>query len=172
MAKPALLTNLQTNIDGFTLRPAAPEDSALLLTLIKELAEYEKMAHDVVATEEGIRSSLFSDHRNAEALIAEFEGAPVGFAIFFHNFSTFLARRGLYLEDLYIKPAMRSRGFGKAILKVLARIAVERGCGRMEWAVLDWNESAIKFYKSLGAEAMDEWTVFRLSGNALKRLGE
>lgn len=172
MAGPSSITNLQTNIDGFTLRAAAPEDSALLLSLIRELAVYEKMEQEVVANEEDIKSSLFSENAKAEALIAEFDGQPVGFAIFFHNFSTFIARRGLYLEDLFINPDMRGRGFGKAILKALARIALERGCGRMEWAVLDWNESAIKFYESLDAEAMDEWTVFRLTGDAMKRLGE
>ncbi len=154
------------------MRAAGPEDSALLLSLIRELAVYEKMEHEVVANEEDIKSGLFSESASAEALIAEFDGQPVGFAIFFHNFSTFIARRGMYLEDLFIKPDMRGRGFGKAILKVLARIARERGCGRMEWAVLDWNEPAIKFYESLGAKAMDEWTVFRLSGDALRKLGE
>jgi len=155
---------------NLVIRNAKESDSSLLLALIRELADYEKMLFDVVTTEETLQQSLFSKDATAEALIAECDGQPVGFAVFFHNFSTFLGKRGLYLEDLFVKPEFRSKGFGKAILSHLAQIAVDRDCGRFEWAVLDWNEPAIGFYKKLGAQAMDEWTVFRLTGNALKKL--
>lgn len=138
---------------------------------IKELAEYEKLAHEVVATEEAIHTSLFGPRPHAEVLIAEAEGQPAGFALFLHNYSTFLARPGIFLEDLYVRPAFRRRGIGRQLLTRLAQLAVERGCGRFEWNVLDWNESAIGFYKSLGARPMDEWTTFRLTGGALTALG-
>lgn len=164
------MSEFQTDIDGFTIRFATPEDSALVLSLIKELAVYEKLEHDVIATVDSVSASLFGQDSNIEALIAEFNGQPVGFALFFHNFSTFLSKRGLYLEDLFVKPELRGKGFGKALLKTLAQIALERNCGRMEWAVLDWNQSAIKFYETLGAVAMNEWTVFRLTGEALENL--
>ena len=153
------------------IRPAQREDTVLILQLIRGLADYEKLSHEVVATAELLEKWLFSDRPVAEVLIAEWEGAPRGFALFFHNFSTFLGRPGLYLEDLYVEPEFRGRGLGKALLLSLARIAVERGYGRVEWSVLDWNESAISFYKSLGAKPMDEWTVFRLTGADLTQAG-
>ena len=150
-------------------RMAGPEDTALILQFIRLLAEYENMADQVVATEEMLRQQLFVDHR-AEVLFAVVEGKEVGFALFFHNFSTFLGRAGLYLEDLYVLPDHRGRGIGRAIFRQLARIASERGCGRMEWWCLDWNTPSIEFYRSLGAAPMEEWTVFRLSGDTLKAL--
>jgi GNAT superfamily N-acetyltransferase len=159
-----------TRVQGVTLRFATVEDTGVILQLIRDLAEYERLSHDVVADEARIRESLFGDRRVAESLIAEDSGAAVGFALFFHNFSTFLGRPGIYLEDIYVRPAARGRGIGKALLAKLAKIAVERGCGRMEWSVLNWNEPAIGFYRGLGALAMDEWTVFRLTGSALEDL--
>jgi GNAT superfamily N-acetyltransferase len=159
-----------THVPGVTLRFATVEDTSVILELIRDLAEYERLSHDVVADEARIRESLFGDRRVAETLIAEDGGAAVGFALFFHNFSTFLGRPGIYLEDIYVRPAARGRGIGKALLAKLAKIAVERGCGRMEWSVLNWNEPAIGFYRGLGALAMDEWTVFRLTGSALEDL--
>ena len=162
---------IDTAIDGFKLRFADENDMALILGFIKELAQYEKLLDQVVATEETLRESLFSK-RAAEVIIGEYEGVPVGFAVFFHNFSTFLGQAGLYLEDLYIKPEMRGKGLGKTILSFLAGLALERNCGRLEWWVLDWNEPSIQFYKKLGAVPMDEWTVFRVTGETLKKLGE
>jgi GNAT superfamily N-acetyltransferase len=153
-----------------TIRPAVESDCGTLLLLIKELAEYEKLSHAVVATEESLRTSLFGPHPTAEALIGEVAGQAVAFALFFHNYSTFLGRKGLYLEDLYVQPACRGRGYGKCMLIRLAQIAVERGCGRFEWSVLDWNRAAIEFYSKLGAVPMNEWTVFRLDGAALAAL--
>jgi GNAT superfamily N-acetyltransferase len=149
------------------IRPATAADAALILELIRELAVYEKLADEVVATEESVRETLFGPRPAAEALIASVDGAPAGFAIFFSNYSTFLARPGIYLEDLFVKPAFRRRGVGRALFVHLARLAVERRCGRFEWSVLDWNAPAIAFYKSLGAVPMSEWTVFRLTGDAL-----
>jgi GNAT superfamily N-acetyltransferase len=157
-------------ISGFEIRPATETDVPLILAFIKKLAAYERLAHEVVATEEGLRATLFGARPYAEVVIAYYKSEPVGFALFFHNFSTFVGRPGLYLEDLYVDERQRGKGFGKALLVHLARLAVERGCGRLEWAVLDWNESAINFYKSLGAVPMDEWTVFRVTGDALERL--
>jgi GNAT superfamily N-acetyltransferase len=154
------------------IRPATEADVPLLLTLIRELAEYEKLSHEVVATEEVLRESLFGGRRVAEALLGHVAGEPAAFALFFHNFSTFLGRPGLYLEDLYVRPEHRGGGVGRAMLRRLARLAKERGCGRLEWWVLDWNEPAIRFYKSLGAEPMDDWTVYRVAGEALDRLAE
>ncbi len=162
---------IDTAIDGFKLRFADENDMALILGFIKELAQYEKLQDQVVATEETLRESLFSK-RAAEVVIGEYGGVPVGFAVFFHNFSTFLGQAGLYLEDLYIKPEMRGKGLGKTILSFLAGLALERNCGRLEWWVLDWNEPSIQFYKKLGAVPMDEWTVFRVTGETLKKLGE
>lgn len=162
---------IDTAIDGFKLRFADKNDTALILGFIKELAHYEKLLDQVVATEETLREALFSK-RAAEVIIGEYEGVPVGFALFFHNFSTFLGQAGLYLEDLYIKPEMRGKGLGKTMLSFLAGLALERNCGRLEWWVLDWNEPSIQFYKKLGAVPMDEWTVFRVSGETLKELGE
>lgn len=153
-----------------TLRSATSADVPLILDFIKGLAEYEKLAHEVVATEESLHATLFGERPYAEVVIGEHEGEPVGFALFFHNYSTFLGRPGIYLEDLFVRPAWRGRGFGKALLTFLATLAVERGCGRLEWAVLDWNEPAIRFYESLGAQPMDEWTVYRITGEALERL--
>lgn len=152
------------------IRPATEDDVPIILSLIRELAEYERLSHEVVATEGLLRESLFGERRGAEVLIACCKGAPAGFALFFHSFSTFLGRPGIYLEDLYVKPKFRGRGIGRALLTHLARLAKERGCGRLEWAVLDWNEPAIKLYKSIGAVPMDEWTVYRVTGEALETL--
>ena len=160
----------QTGIGGVALRVATAADAPVILGLIRELAEYERLAHEVVATEALLRRNLFGDRRVAEVLIAEDRGEPVGFALFFHNFSTFLGRPGIYLEDLFVRPAARGRGIGVALLARLARLAVERGCGRLEWSVLDWNEPAIGFYRKLGAVSMDDWTSFRLTGDALQDL--
>jgi GNAT superfamily N-acetyltransferase len=152
------------------IRPATEDDVPIILSLIRELAEYERLSHEVVATEGLLRESLFGERRGAEVLIACCKGAPAGFALFFHSFSTFLGRPGIYLEDLYVKPEFRGRGIGRALLAHLARLAKGRGCGRLEWAVLDWNEPAIKLYKSIGAVPMDEWTVYRVTGEALETL--
>lgn len=154
------------------LRFAGKEDAGLVLQFIRDLAVYERLDHTVVATEEAIRESLFGPKAYAEVLIADWEGEAAGFALFFHNYSTFLAKPGIYLEDLFVKPELRGKGIGKALLSRLAAVAVERGCGRLEWAVLDWNEPSINFYRSLGAEAMDEWTVFRLTGEPLAKLAQ
>ena len=154
-----------------TFRFAQPEDTGLILSFIRELADYEKMLDQVVATEELLREQLFDKH-GAEVLFALADGQEVGFALFFHNFSTFLGRRGLYLEDLFVKPAFRGQGYGKALLKKLARIAVERGCGRLEWACLDWNQPSIDFYLSMGAQPMNDWTVYRLTGDSLNRMAQ
>ncbi len=152
------------------IRAATENDVPLILQFIRHLARYEKLEHKVVATEEALRRTLFANPRFAEVVIASVDGAAVGFALFFHNYSTFLGQPGIYLEDLYVNPEMRGRGYGKALLAYLARLAKERGCGRVEWAVLDWNTQAIDFYKSLGAAPMDDWTVFRISGEALEAL--
>ena len=152
------------------IESATARDVNVLLRLIRELADYEKLTHDVVATEARIQETFFGATPQAEAVIAYAGGEPAGLAIWFHNYSTFLARRGLYLEDLFVLREWRGRGIGKALLVHLAAIAVERGCGRMEWSVLDWNEPAIGFYKGLGAQPMGEWTVFRLTGDALTKL--
>ena len=159
-----------TERDGLVIRPAVEDDVPLVLALIKELAEYERMSDQVVATEADVRLALFGPTRCAEAVIAALGETPIGFALFFHSFSTFLAKPGLYLEDLYVKPAFRGRGFGRRLLAHLARIACERGCGRFEWAVLDWNDLAVRSYRRAGAVPMDEWTVYRLTGPALDRL--
>jgi len=155
---------------GLRVRNASEEDVPLILDLIRELAEYEKLSHEVVATEDGLRRSLFGERPAAEVLIGEFEGRPAAFALFFHNFSTFLGKPGIYLEDLYVRPRFRGRGMGKAMLVRLAKLARERGCGRLEWSVLDWNEPSIRFYESLGAVAMTDWTVHRVTGEALDSL--
>ena len=154
------------------IRKPEESDIPLILTFIKELAEYEKLSHTVIADEEKIRTALFSDKKTAETILAFYHKKPAGFALFFHNFSTFVGKPGLYLEDLYVKPHLRGKGIGRELFNHLVKIAVERDCGRFEWAVLDWNLPAINFYKKLGAEAMDEWTVFRLDEEALKRLYE
>jgi len=152
------------------LRPATPGDVKTILGLIESLAEYEKLRHACVATEESLDRHLFGEHPRAEVVLAEWEGEVAGFALFFHNFSTFLAKPGIYLEDLFVKPAFRCKGIGKALLVHLARLAKLRDCGRVEWSVLDWNTPSIEFYKSLGATTQDEWTTFRLSGEALETL--
>jgi GNAT superfamily N-acetyltransferase len=153
-----------------TIRPATEADAAMILGLIRELADYEQLAHEVTATENDLHASLFGVHPDAEVVLAETDGDVVGYALFFHNYSTFRCKRGLYLEDLFVQPAFRGRGIGKLLLSHLAKLAVQRGCARFEWAVLDWNESAIRFYRSLEAEPMTEWTVFRVTGEALERL--
>ena len=155
---------------NFRIRPAAPDDAGLVLAFIRQLAEYERAPNDVMATEADIRATLEAEARPAEVVLA-FEGdEPVGFALFFHNYSTWLGRAGLYLEDLFVRSEHRGKGYGRRLLAHLAAIAHERGCGRMEWSVLDWNEPAIGFYRSLGAVAMSEWTVHRLAGEALEAL--
>jgi len=153
-----------------SIRPATVDDTALISQLIRELAEYERLAHAAVATEDGLREQLFGEHRVAEVLVAEADGEPAGFALFFHTFSTFLGKRGLYLEDLFVRPDFRGLGLGRHLMAALARIAVQRDCGRFEWSVLDWNAPAIAFYRKLGATGMDEWTVQRLEGDALHAL--
>lgn len=155
-----------------TIRPAARSDVPLILQFIRELAEYERLADTVVATEDLLCDTLFGPRPAAEVLLAYSDGQPAAFAVYFFNFSTFLGRPGLYLEDLFVKPEFRGKGFGKVLLLALARIAVERGCGRMEWSVLDWNEPAIGFYRSLGAVPMEEWTIFRLTGEALEEAAQ
>ena len=152
-------------------RFAEEKDVALILHFIKDLAEYEKMLHEVVATEELLKEWIFEKHR-AEVIFALNDDTEVGFALFFHNFSTFLGRSGIYLEDLYVKPEYRGNGYGKSLLKKLAQIAFERGCGRLEWWCLDWNKPSIDFYLSLGAEPMENWTVYRIAGETLNRMGE
>src|SRR5881296_2547956 len=156
--------------ENFDIRSASVEDVPIILQLIRDLATYERAPHEVTATEEQLIDVLFGQRPSAEVLLA-FEGkSPVGFAVFFYNFSTWLGRPGLYLEDLFVKPEKRGKGYGRALLIELAKIARDRGCGRMEWAVLDWNEPAIKFYHALGAKPMDEWTVFRLARDGIARL--
>lgn len=152
------------------IRPATEEDVPLLLRFIKDLAEYEHLSHEVSATEETLRESLFGGRRVAEALLAYLGNEPAGFALFFHNFSTFLGLPGIYLEDLFVRPEYRGSGAGRELLVRLAKLAKERGCGRLEWSVLDWNEPSIGFYKSVGAVPMDDWTVYRLTGDALEKL--
>ncbi|HKO58977.1 MAG TPA: GNAT family N-acetyltransferase [Thermoanaerobaculia bacterium] len=152
------------------IRPATPADVALIHRFIRDLARYERLEDLVVATEESLRETLFGARRYAEVIIAEDEGRPVGFALFFHNYSTFLGQPGIYLEDLFVEPDARGRGYGKALLIELARIATERGCGRVEWAVLNWNTPAIDFYESLGAKPQTEWQVYRVTGEALAKL--
>jgi len=152
-------------------RFAEKSDTALILQFIRELAEYEKMLSEVVATEELLKEWIFEKHK-AEVIFALEDGVEVGFALFFHNFSTFLGRAGIYLEDLYVKPEHRGKGYGKALLKKLAQIAVDRSCGRLEWWCLDWNKPSIDFYLSLGAEPMRDWTVYRFAGDTLNKLAE
>jgi GNAT superfamily N-acetyltransferase len=152
------------------IRVATEDDVPLILSLIRELAEYERLAHEVVATEETLRDSLFGERRVAETLLAYLGDDPAGFALFFHNFSTFFGRLGIYLEDLYVRPEFRSAGVGRTLLVRIAGLAKERGCGRLEWAVLDWNEPAISFYKRIGASPVSGWTLYRLTGEALEEL--
>jgi len=152
------------------IAPATPADVPTIRSLIRELAEFERLLHEANATDEQIHESLFGPNPGAEVIIARIGEEVAGFALFFHNYSTFLGKRGLYLEDLFVRPRFRGSGCGAALLRRLAKIAVERGCGRFEWSVLDWNQRAIDFYKSLGAVPMDEWTIYRVTGPALERL--
>ncbi len=161
-----------TSAPHFEIRPATEHDVALILTFIKKLAAYERLAHEVLATEELLRETLFGERKTAEVVFGYYHNEPAAFALFFHNFSTFLGRPGIYLEDLYVEEQYRGKGFGKAMLVYLAQLAVERKCGRLEWWVLDWNEPAIAFYKKLGATPMSEWTVFRVTGEALINLAQ
>jgi GNAT superfamily N-acetyltransferase len=154
------------------IRPATPNDTKIIARLIKGLAEYERLSHEVVLDESRLHEHLFGPRAFVEVLLAEEKGEVVGFALFFHNYSTFLGRPGIYLEDLFVEPAHRGKGYGKALLVELARLALERGCGRLDWAVLNWNEPAIRFYKSLGAVAITEWSTYRLNGHALAALGK
>ncbi len=158
--------------DGFSIRTAAPADVPVLLGFIRSLAEYERLSHEVSATEDGLLGTLFGPRPSAEVILGEHHGSPVAFALFFQNYSTFLARPGLHLEDLFVVPEFRGRGFGTALLVHLAGMARDRGCGRLEWQVLDWNEPALRFYRSLGAVPMSDWTTMRVTGSALGRLAD
>ena len=157
---------------GVEIRSATEADVPLILSFVRELAEYERLPHEVVATEAGLRETLFGARPYAEVLLAFRYREPLGFALFFHNYSTFLGKPGIYLEDLYVRPGHRGSGVGRALLARLAKLAVERRCGRLEWWVLDWNEPSIGFYKKIGAVAMDDWTVYRLTGEALEELAD
>ena len=164
--------NRQTCIPEFMIKDATENDVDLILSFINGLAEYEKLSHEVVATDGGLRDTLFGENPKAEVILGYYENQPVAFALFFHNYSTFLGKPGIYLEDLYVKPKYRGKGFGKVMLTYLAKLTKDRNCGRLEWSVLDWNEPALKFYKSIGARKMDEWTTQRLDGDALNKLAE
>ncbi len=164
--------NYPVSIADYVVRDARPDDCAQILQFVRELAVYEKLADQVVATEHELNRHLFGDVPRAEVLMGEYRTQPVGFALYFHNFSTFLGRPGIYLEDLFVRPAFRGRGFGKALLQTLARIAITRDCGRLEWSVLDWNTPAIEFYQSLGAEQLNEWIGNRLTGQALRQVAD
>jgi GNAT superfamily N-acetyltransferase len=166
----ARTTPIATQRPGVILRLATRDDVPLILALIRELAEYEREPDAVQTDEAMLAANLFGDAPGAEVVIADVDGQPAGFALFFHNFSTWLGRRGLYLEDLFVRPAYRGRGVGQVLMAYLAKLAVERGCGRFEWSVLDWNTPAIEFYRRLGAVGMEEWTVQRVSGEALHAL--
>lgn len=155
---------------GLSLRAATEQDVGTVRELIEGLAEYEQLRHECIATDELLHAALFGERKHAEVVLAQWNGEIAGFALFFHNFSTFLARPGIYLEDLFVRPAFRGHGIGKALLTHLATLAVERGCGRLEWSVLDWNVDAIGFYEKLGARAQDAWTVYRVTGDALTHL--
>ncbi|MBM3840562.1 MAG: GNAT family N-acetyltransferase [Verrucomicrobia bacterium] len=157
---------------NLTIRPANERDIPLVLSFIRELAEFERLSHEVEATEQILRESLFGPRRCAEVILGCVGEEAAAFAVFFHNFSTFLGRPGLYLEDLYVKPAYRRRGIGQALLGHLARLAKERGCGRFEWAVLNWNKSAIQFYERLGAVGLKDWTIYRVTGDRLEEIAE
>ena len=161
---------IMSSSSEFRIEAATESDIPLILTFIKGLAQYEGLADAVVATEESLRESLFGPRAGAEVVIAYSATEPVGFAVFFHNYSTFLGRTGLYLEDLFVVPEWRGRGLGRALVRYVARIAVTRDCGRLEWSVLNWNEPAIRFYQALGARPMDEWTIYRLTGESLEQL--
>lgn len=157
-------------MENFNIKMASKEDAPIVLDFIKKLAEYEKLSHEVTATVEDLKNTLFSKNSNTEAIIGYLNNQPTAIAIFFHNYSTFLGKNGLYLEDLFVLPEVRGKGMGKSMLKYLAKIALDRDCGRFEWSVLDWNEPAIKFYKNIGAEIKKEWLTTRISGQALVNL--
>lgn len=157
-------------IEGFEIKPATDTDIPVILDFIKKLAEYEHLSHEVTATEESLHETLFGKRRYAEVVIGYYEARPVGFALFFHNYSTFLGKPGIYLEDLFVNVEERGKGFGKALLIHLAKLAKERDCGRFEWSVLDWNKPSINFYLSLGAVPMNDWTIYRVTGDALDKL--
>ena len=157
---------------SFRIRPGLEEDVAVILSLIKELAEYERLSHKVVATENDLRDTLFGERPLAETLIGEYDGAPISFALFFHNYSTFIGKPGIYLEDLYVRPAYRGKGFGSKMLAYIAALAKERNCGRFEWSVLNWNTPAIRTYEKLGASPMKDWILYRLNGEALDRVAD
>jgi GNAT superfamily N-acetyltransferase len=161
-----------TSVPHFEIRAATKADVSIILSFIKKLADYEHLSHEVVASEETLRKTLFGRRRTAEVAIGYFKGEPVSFVLYFHNYSTFLGRPGIYIEDLFVDEAFRRRGFGTALLRYVAGVANERRCGRLEWSVLDWNEPAINFYKKLGAVPMSEWTVFRVTGKELEKLAE
>ncbi len=161
----------ETRAQSLQILPATPADIPTILALIRELATFEQLLHEVVATEESLHEAVFGPNKVVECVLAWEGGSPVGFALYFHNFSTFLGRPGLYLEDLYVRPERRGQGIGAALMRYLARLAVARGCGRLEWSVLDWNKRAMEFYESLGARGLKEWTVYRLTGDALMRFG-
>jgi GNAT superfamily N-acetyltransferase len=163
---------MRTETKNFTIRPATIVDVPIILQLIRDLATYERAPNEVTATKTQLIDVLFSEKPVAEVLLAFEDEMPIGFAVFFHNFSTWLGRPGLYLEDLFVKPEARGKGYGRALLIHLAKIARDRGCGRMEWAVLDWNGPAIQFYRKLGAKPMDEWTVFRLTTDGIAKLAQ
>lgn len=160
-------TSSKTNLE---IRTAGADDIPQILALVRELADYEHLSHMVSASESGLREALFGANPGAEVVLAFENGAAAGFAVYFHNFSTFLGVRGLWLEDLFVRPAYRGRGYGKTLLLHVAHIAATRGCGRFEWSVLDWNEPSIRFYQSLGAQPLDDWTIYRVTGAALQRL--
>ncbi len=163
---------MRTETKNFTIRPATIVDAPIILQLIRDLATYERAPNEVAATEEQLVDVLFGERPVAEVLLAFEDEMPIGFAVFFHNFSTWLGRPGLYLEDLFVKPEARGKGYGRALLIHLAKIARDRGCGRMEWAVLDWNEPAIQFYKKIGAVPMKEWRIFRMTSDGIAKLAE
>ena len=158
------------NLTDFEIAPASIEDVPLILAFIKKLAEYERLAHEVVATEDSLRESLFESRKTAEVAIGYLQKKPIGFVLFFQNYSTFLSRPGLYIEDLFVDEPYRRRGFGSALLRYVARLAIERNCGRLEWSVLDWNQPAVDFYTRIGAVAMSDWTMFRVTGQNLADL--
>ena len=162
-------TKIQTRIDGFKIRFAEEKDAAAIFSMVKELAEYEKLLDSLKATEDLLRESLFK-RSVAETVIGEYEGQPVGYAIFFHNFSSFVGRIGIYIEDLYVKPQLRGKGFGEAMFLYIAKLAVERNCGRLEWSCLNWNTPSIAFYQKMGAVPLDEWTTYRLTGETLTKI--
>ena len=161
---------IETHIEDVSLRPAVREDVPLILELICELAEYERLRDSVVADADTLTANLFGEQPDAEVVIAEWRGEPAGFALYFHNFSTFMGRRGLYLEDLFVRPRFRGHGIGRVLMSHLAKLALERGCGRFEWAVLEWNEPAIRFYRAIGARGIDDWRIQRMTGDAIAKL--